>query len=574
MCVWKVFIHNHTPEKRASLAETAVGTALFFTPGACLALYALYRGKGNFSDGFSRVLTELSQGYFNPNAGGENVPVCEGELSDLAGGDPLFVPLQRWAKELGGVYKLAFGPKCFLVISDPTVARHVLRENAFGFDKGMLGEILSEIMGKGLIPADNETWKPRRRAVVPAFHKAYLVNCVDMFGACAEQSIKNLDSAAESGKAVDLENEYLNLALDIIGIGVFNYDFGSVTTNTPVVKAVYGALKEAEHRSTFYLPYWNVPLLRAIVPRQRKFAADMKVINDTLDELITTARNTTNKTDMEALQNRDYSKVQDASLLRFLVDMRGEDIEDATDGQLRDDLMTMLIAGHETTAQVLTWASFCLSQDPELEARVAAEVDEVIGDRRPTLEDIRRMPLVRLCVAESLRLYPQPPLLIRQSVAADTLPGGIAAADPSGYPIGPKTDLFISVYNIHRDVRLWGEDADKFRPERFYEARKGSADGTWEGMQAYDPEGGPLYPNEVGTNFAYIPFGGGPRKCIGDQFAMTEATVVLAMFLRRYKFALDKPAEEVGMATGATIHTASGLPMRVTRRAGVPVVTA
>lgn len=390
-----------------------------------------------------------------------------------------------------------------------------------------------------------------------------------MFGECTELSVANLDKAAASGKPVDIENEYLNLALDIIGRGVFNYDFGSTTTNTPVVKAVYGALKEAEHRSTFYLPYWNVPALRAIVPRQRAFASDMKIINDTLDTLIAQARSTSTATDLEALQNRDYSKVQDASLLRFLVDMRGEDIEDATDGQLRDDLMTMLIAGHETTAQVLTWASFCLSQDPELEARVADEVRGVLGDddRRPDLDDIKRMPLTRLCIAESLRLYPQPPLLIRRSTdEEDTLPGGLDAADPNGYPIGKGTDLFISVWNIHRDKRLWGEDADVFRPERFYEAMEGSADGQWAGRTPFENESGPLYPNEVLTDFAYIPFGGGARKCIGDQFAMMEATVVLSMFVRRYKFTIAKPIEEVGMATGATIHTASGLPVTVQMR--------
>ena len=151
--------HSGRAAATAVDAGALTGVALFFTPGALLAAYSVYRGNGNFADGFSRVITELSQGYFNPNAGGATVPVCEGELSDLAGGDPLFVPLQRWANELGGVFKLAFGPKCFLVVSDPIVARHLLRENAMGFDKGMLGEILSEIMGKGLIPADNETWK-------------------------------------------------------------------------------------------------------------------------------------------------------------------------------------------------------------------------------------------------------------------------------------------------------------------------------------------------------------------------------------------------------------------------------
>ncbi|KIY91860.1 hypothetical protein MNEG_16103 [Monoraphidium neglectum] len=161
---------------------------------------------------------------------------------------------------------------------------------------------------------------------------------------------------------------------------VFNYDFGSITTESPVIKSVYGVLKEAEHRSTFYIPYWNVPLLRAVVPRQRQFAADMAVIDATLDDLIRNARETRQEDDFEALQARDYSQVKDPSLLRFLVDMRGED---ATDKQLRDDLMTMLIAGHETTAAVLTWALFSVAQAPAVEAKLLAEIDAAVGDRTP-----------------------------------------------------------------------------------------------------------------------------------------------------------------------------------------------
>uniref|UniRef100_A0A061R4G7 Cytochrome p450 n=1 Tax=Tetraselmis sp. GSL018 TaxID=582737 RepID=A0A061R4G7_9CHLO len=267
-------------------------------------------------------------------------------------------------------------------------------------------------MGKGLIPADLETWKVRRRAIVPAFHKAYLERCVDMFGECTEQMVHELEmKTAGTGHAeVDMETQWLNLGLDIIGLGVFNYKFGSITTESPVIKAVYGVLKEAEHRSTFYIPYWDLPLADKLVPRQVKFHKDIKVINDCLDELIRLAKDSQQLDDLEALQNRDYSQVTDPSLLRFLVDARGEDVSNK---QLRDDLMTMLIAGHETTAAVLTWTTFCLMQHEDIEARVLEEVDRVVGDRRPGLEDIMAMPLLRATLAESLRLYPQPPILIR-----------------------------------------------------------------------------------------------------------------------------------------------------------------
>ncbi|CAI5458931.1 unnamed protein product [Closterium sp. Yama58-4] len=354
------------------------------------------------------------------------MPTASGEVSDLVG-RPLFFALHNWFLELGGVYRLAFGPKAFVVISDPIVARHVLKENAFAYDKGMLAELLEPIMGKGLIPADLETWKQRRRAIVPGFHAAYLEAMALVFSECSKRSVDKLQAlchhagatAGSEGVRMDMESEYSSIALDIIGISVFNYDFGSVTRESPVIKAVYGTLSEAEHRATFYIPYWNIPFISLVVPRQMKFQQDLKVINDCLDDLITRARATRQEDDLEALQQRDYSKVRDASLLRFLVDLRGEDCDDK---QLRDDLMTMLVAGHETTAAVLTWATYMLAQHPRVLAKLQEEVDRVLGDRLATLQDIKSLEYTRLVVSEALRLYPQPPLLIRRALVNDHLP--------------------------------------------------------------------------------------------------------------------------------------------------------
>lgn len=192
------------------------------------------------------------------------------------------------------------------------------------------------------------------------------------------------------------------------------------------------------------------------------------------------------------------------------------------------------------------------------------EIDEVCGGRTPTLEDLKGMPYVRAILSESLRLYPQPPILIRRSLSEDTLPGGLNG-DPNGYPIGKGADLFISVWNLHRSPHLW-KDPDTFRPERFSETFKNEAfNGAWAG---YRPEAGgsAMYPNEVASDFAFIPFGGGARKCIGDQFALFEATIAMAMLLQKFTFRLAVPPERVGMATGATIHTANGMLMSVQHR--------
>ena len=152
-----------TTTRTAALPAAAGSLALFLTPGALALVWAAFLGKGNVGDGLSKALTLVSQGYFQPDVGGANIPSATGELSDLAGDEPLFKALYQWFIDNGGVFKLAFGPKAFIVVSDPVVARHLLKENAFNYDKGVLAEILEPIMGKGLIPADLETWKPRRR---------------------------------------------------------------------------------------------------------------------------------------------------------------------------------------------------------------------------------------------------------------------------------------------------------------------------------------------------------------------------------------------------------------------------
>ncbi|KAK4800908.1 hypothetical protein SAY86_021395 [Trapa natans] len=517
--------------------------------------------KRTLLDNASNLLTNvLSGGSLG------SMPVAEGAVSDLFG-RPLFFALYDWFLEHGSVYKLAFGPKAFVVVSDPIVARHILRESAFSYDKGVLADILEPIMGRGLIPADLETWKQRRRVIAPGFHALYLEAMAGVFARCSERTILKFEKLLEGASSIgqneielDLEEEFSSLALDIIGLGVFNYDFGSVTKESPVIKAVYGTLFEAEHRSTFYIPYWKVPFARWIVPRQRKFHKDLKVINDCLDGLIKNAKDTRQEADVEKLQQRDYSNLQDASLLRFLVDMRGSDVDDR---QLRDDLMTMLIAGHETTAAVLTWAVFLLAQNPSKMRKAQMEIDAVLGQMIPTFESLKKLEYLRLIIVEALRLYPQPPLLIRRSLKSDVLPGGYSG-DKDGYAIPPGTDIFISVYNLHRSPYFWNNPND-FEPERFLQQKKSEGIEGWAG---FDPSRSPgaLYPNEIISDFAFLPFGGGPRKCVGDQFALMESTIALAMLLQKFDLELKGSPESVELVTGATIHTKNGMWCRLRMR--------
>jgi len=510
----------------------------------------------NLLDNASNLLTNFLSGG---SVG--TMPVAEGAVTDLFG-KPLFFSLYDWFLEHGSVYKLAFGPKSFVVVSDPIVARHILRENAFCYDKGVLAEILKPIMGKGLIPADLDTWKQRRKVITPGFHALFIEAMVRIFTKCSERTISKLEqlTASEGQVVMDLEAEFSNLALDIIGLGVFNFDFDSVTKESPVIKAVYGTLFEAEHRSTFYIPYWNLPFTKWIVPRQRKFHSDLKVINDCLDYLIKNAKETRQEADVEKLQQRDYTSLKDVSLLRFLVDMRGADVDDR---QLRDDLMTMLIAGHETTAAVLTWSVFLLAQSPTKMRKAQAEVDSVLSNGAITVESLKKLEYIKLIILEALRLYPQPPLLIRRSLQPDKLPGGYNGAK-EGYEIPTGTDIFVSVYNLHRSPFFW-DRPNEFEPERFSVPKK---EESIEGWSGFDPSRSPgaMYPNEIIADFAFLPFGGGPCKCVGDQFALLESTVALSLLLQKFDVELRGSPDEVEMVTGATIHTKNGLWCRLRRR--------
>ena len=292
------------------------------------------------------------------------------------------------------VFRLSFGPKSFVVVSDPNYTKDILLTNAKSYSKGLLAEILDFVMGQGLIPADGEHWRIRRRAILPSLHKRYVAAMLAMFGDCGLHGCNKLQEAAAAGKTVEMENFFSRLALDIIGKAVFNYNFDSLTHDDPVIEAVYTALREAEYRSIAIFPYWNFPPAMWLVPRQRKVTAALRVINDTLDVLIKDCKTLVEESDEVFVE--EYLNRGDPSILRFLI-ASGDNVSSK---QLRDDLMTLLIAGHETTAAVLTWTFYLLAKHPDIAAAVRAEVDAVCGDRAPTMEDCRALALTTRVINE------------------------------------------------------------------------------------------------------------------------------------------------------------------------------
>ena len=193
---------------------------------------------------------------------------------------------------------------------------------------------------------------------------------------------------------------------------------------------------------------------------------------------------------------------------------------------------------------ILNNASSELVQQPELYERVRQEIDKELQGRPPTYEDMASLPLLRNCLAETLRMYPEPPLLIRRALEDDVLPQGGAAAK-TFIPRG--TDIFIATWNMHRSPDFW-ENPDKYDPDRFNRPFSNPEQKDWKG---YKPGGSASqYPNEVHSDFAFIPFGGGSRKCVGDQFAMMESTATVALILQRFDLRLGVAADQVGMKTG------------------------
>lgn len=482
-------------------------------------------------------------------SGKGNIPVADAkpdDIKDLLGG-ALFQALYKWMLESGPVYLLPTGPvSSFLVISDPAAAKHVLRStdnsNRNIYDKGLVAEVAQFLFGDGFAIAGGEHWRSRRRAVGPSLHRAYLEVMLDkVFSQSALFATEKLRVSAASGTAVNMESIFSQLTLDIIGKAVFNYDFNSLSTDSPLIQAVYTALKETETRATDLLPYWKIPFLCQLVPRQQKALAAVDLIRRTTSDLIKKCKAMVDEEEMDAAAaasaaGAEYINQSDPSVLRFLIAAR----EEVDSTQLRDDLLSMLVAGHETTGSALTWTLYLLAKNPEQMAKAQAEVDAVLGSRlQPSMADYGNLKYVMRCVNESMRLYPHPPVLLRRALIPDVLPGG--------YQVAQGQDVMISVYNIHHSPAVW-DRPDDFVPERF-------------------PLDAPV-PSEQTTDYKYIPFSGGPRKCVGDQFALMEAVVALTVLLKQFNFELV-PNQKISMTTGATIHTTNGLYMTVKERSPV-----
>jgi carotene epsilon-monooxygenase len=280
-----------------------------------------------------------------------------------------------------------------------------------------------------------------------------------------------------------------------------------------------------------------------VSPRQKNAQDAVTVIQEVTTKLVDDCKRMVEEEEKVGgaeVWARDYLNDSNPSVLRYLIAAR----EEVSSTQLRDDLLSLLVAGHETTASVLTWGTYELLKPENAEQLrlLRAELDEVLGTKPfPTYEDMTKMPYLERCFHESMRLYPQPPVYTRRAVVEDVLPKNLGVV-PAGQ------DILVSIYNLHRSPESWGPGSQVFEPMRF----------------------GPLalgQPNELNTGYRYTPFSAGPRRCPGDKFAVLEGMAIWAVLFRRLDLTLVK-GHDVVMTSGATIHTRDGMLVDAKRRQG------
>jgi cytochrome P450 len=406
---------------------------------------------------------------------------------------------------------LRVAPYVLHILNHPDHLRHVLVEGARKYGKGSLGYLkLRESLGNGLVTSEGDFWKRQRRIANPAFHHERIAHFAETMVRCAEDSADGWQGAVKSGEPVDIAKEMMRLTLRVIGLTMFSTEVAGAAS--VVASALDDVLKITIHRIK---DLWAAPSWLPTVTN-RRFDRALAAVHGEVGGIIAARRRS--------------SETGKQDLLEMLMVARDPETgEGMTDAQLLDEAMTIFGAGHETTANALSWTLYLLSLHPAVEQRLREEIARVVGERAPRLEDLPQLVFTERVVKESMRLFPPVWGLERSVLEHDVI---------GGFEIPKGSWVFMSPYRIHRDARFWdnpeGFDPDRFTPEAEAARRKG----------------------------AYLPFSLGPRKCIGESFAMIEAKLVLASLLRRTRFEVV-PGRRVEPEPTITLRPKGGLWMRV-----------
>jgi len=414
------------------------------------------------------------------------------------------------SREYGDIAHYRFGPLHVYHLCHPDLARQILVEQSEKYRKPeLLKHAFGPFAGEGLLVSEGAVWKRQRKLMQPAFHHRQLAAYSQVM---VTQVLQLLDSFAD-GQVREISGEMAELTLNIVAQCLFGEELPS---ELPEIRGAMVAMLAAASRrvnSILRLPRW-VPNAGNI--REMRALAKM-------DEVVRVL-----------IESRRNSEKQREDLLSVLVAATaGENGGGMSDKQLRDEMLTLFLAGHETTANALTWTWFLLSQHPEVEAKLHQELDRELGGRAPEVADLAKLPYTEMVIRESMRLYPPAPAVAREPIEDVTI---------AGYLVRAGSLLSINTYALQRDTRFYA-DPERFDPERF--------SAGWE---------------ERIPRYAYLPFGGGPRVCIGNAFAMMEARLILAMVAERYKLTLE-PDQKVEPMQVITVKPRGPVRMRVEQRA-------
>ncbi|MBP1468646.1 cytochrome P450 [Candidatus Chloroploca sp. M-50] len=421
--------------------------------------------------------------------------------------------LMQTFREYGDVAVYWLGPLRSYLVSHPDGVHRVLQEHAKIYTKDHLSYgMIRWLVGDGLLTSQGETWLRQRRLAQPAFHRQRLAALAELMVTRTEAMLNAWEPAVAAGRPLEIGDEMMRLALGIVGDALFG---SNVEAHAAAVSRNFNLISEQ-----FIDRFRSGNVLSPVLPTQAN-----RAWKQALRELDTVV--------YAIIAERRRNSADRGDLLSMLMLARDEESGVQMDDQaLRNEVMTMLIAGHETTATLLTWACGLLAAHPEAAARLEAELATVLGGRAPSVADLPQLSYTRMVLDETLRLYPPVYILSRKVVADDEV---------NGYRIPKGSSVDLSPYVTHRHPAFW-PDPERFDPERFTPAQVAQR-----------------------HKQAYFPFSAGPRICIGNNFALMEATLVLASVARRYRLRLTTgalPAAEPLI----TLRPKGGMPMRAELR--------
>ncbi len=434
-------------------------------------------------------------------------------------GDPLGAYL-RLSARYGDAVRVPFTPhRSFFLLGRPEHAGHVLAANQDNYLKAFTYRPLRALVGNGLLTSEGETWRRHRRLVQPVFSRRQVAQFGPQMTAAAQRLARSWD-AVPGGSLIDLTREMGALTLEIAGLALFGADL------TGEAAGVSRAMVTGQRAviATMLLPVsWGPRSTRMVKAASRLLSRDPDGIDGVAARLIAGRR----AAGIAGGPPRD--------LLDVLLQARDEQGEPLTGTEISDELATFLLAGHETSANTLAWAFTLLSAYPAARQQLEEELDAVLGDRDPSASDIPALTWTRAVVSETLRLYPPAWTIERDALAAD---------DVAGVPVPARSLVVISPYLVHRHPDFWPGPAG-FDPRRFLPGGHG------------DPA--------IRHRYAFIPFGGGRRACVGASFAELETVIALATLARRFRLDLTASGLPAPVAQ-VTLRPVRHLPMRLAHR--------